>query len=146
MVLLVFVFYFQIHSLDIILSSKLFSSTLLHSGVQSMASTCGTVLMVLQGRFTKLLSLVVQELPSRLKYHSLGLSNLRTGNPRAGSLGIGNLRMGHLRVDNLGIDNPRAGLLGAGNPDIVNLRASSLVMDNLKIDNPPKKFKLVLKS
>ena len=111
-----------------------------------MASTCGTVLMVLQGRFTKLLSLVVQELPSRLKYHSLGLSNLRTGNPRAGSLGIGNLRMGHLRVDNLGIDNPRAGLLGAGNPDIVNLRASSLVMDNLKIDNPPKKFKLVLKS
>ena len=54
--------------------------------------------------------------------------------------------MGHLRVDNLGIDNPRAGLLGAGNPDIVNLRASSLVMDNLKIDNPPKKFKLVLKS
>ena len=52
---LMFVLYFHIHSLIytltdiiIIISSKLFSSTLLHSGVQS----CGTVLVVLQGRLT----------------------------------------------------------------------------------------------
>ena len=52
-----FVLYFHIHSLIytltdiiIIISSKLFSSTLLHSGVMAMASTCGTVLVVLQGR------------------------------------------------------------------------------------------------
>ena len=72
------------------------------------------------GQIHKLLSLVVQELLSRLKYlpgHSLGLGNPRTG-------------------------NHRSGILGAGSPGRNNLRAGSLGMDNFKISNHSKTSKI----